>query len=149
MTLIRWDPFRNAYILEDHINRLFDDAFPGTKTSRDEIRKGAWRPPVDIFETRRSIVICAELPGINKEDVSVDVNGSILILKGERRVNPEVDDDLYFRRERKSGPFHRSFTLPVEIDTDGIAARFKDGVLEIELPRQKIIAPKTVSVKCG
>ncbi len=147
MTLIRWDPFKNAYILQDRINRLFDDAFPGTKLVDEDMHMGAWKPAVDIFDAGRCIVIHAELPGIKKEAVSVDVKGNVLTLKGRRSVNPEVRDDQYFRKERKYGPFHRAFSLPSEIDPDGITAKFKDGILEIEIPRLNDEASKQVSIK--
>ena len=146
MTLVRWDPLRNVSTLQERINRLFNDAFPSTTYPEDDISMSTWRPSVDIYDTEHSIVINVELPGINKESISVDVKGNFLTLRGERTDDREIIEERYYRRERSFGTFHRVFTLPSEIDPDKIKARFKDGVLEIEIPRPEAENPKKITV---
>lgn len=146
MTIVRWDPLRNVSTLQDRINRLFDDAFPTSKFLEDDISFSTWKPVVDIFDTNGSIVIHAELPGLKKEDVEVDVKGNLLTLRGERKLNTEIKEDRYYRRERNHGTFHRAFTLPSEIEPDKITAKFKDGILEIEIPKPDTEKPKQISV---
>jgi HSP20 family protein len=147
MTLVRWDPLRNLSTLQDRINRMFNDAFPSSKYMDDELALSGWKPVVDIYETKDSVVIHAELPGIKKEEVAVDVKGNVLTIKGERSFNKEVKEENYYRKERSYGSFHRAFTLPLEVDPDKIKAKFKDGVLEIEVPKPEAEKPKQITVK--
>ena len=147
MPLVKWDSLRNLSILQDRINHLFNDAFPGEKDIEANIDAGSWRPAVDIFHRDACLVIQAELPGLSKDNVSIEVKGSMLSLKGERPVDDTIRENNYFRRERSFGSFHRSFTLPNDIDPDHIMARFQDGILEIEMPRPKEEAPKQISIR--
>lgn len=146
MSVVRWDPFRNISTLQGRINSLFDESFPGTAMGREELGACAWRPNVDIYETETDIVVKAELPGVAKEDISVEVKDSILTLKGERRIDTRVDEDRYYRREICFGTFHRAFSLQTQVDPESIKARFKGGVLEIEIPKQEQEKPKQVAV---
>ena len=146
MAIIRWDPFRNVATLQDRINRLFEDSFPRSRDIDEDISMCEWKPSVDIYETEEGIVIKAELPGVNKEDVSVEVKNNILILKGERFVDKEIDEDKYYRRERCFGTFHRTFTLQDTVLPDKIKAKFRNGVLEIEVPKPEEEKPRQISV---
>ncbi len=146
MAIIRWDPFRNVATLQDRINRLFEDSFPRSRDIDEDISMCEWKPSVDIYETEEGIVIKAELPGVNKEDVSVEVKSNILILKGERFVDKEIDEDKYYRRERCFGTFHRTFTLQDTVLPDKIKAKFRNGVLEIEVPKPEEEKPRQISV---
>lgn len=145
MAIVRWDPFRNINTLQDRINRLFDDAFPHTP-EREEDMVCAWRPMVDIYETEAGIVIQADLPGVEKENVSVEVKDNVLTIQGERRDDRAAEDENYYRRERTCGSFQRSFTLRHAIPPDQIKASFKNGVLKIEIPRPEEEKPKQVTV---
>ena len=145
MSLVRWDPFRNIATLQDRINRLFDDAFPRPAGS-DEDLVCAWRPLVDIFETENGIVIQVDLPGVTKEDVSVEVKENVLTIQGERKIETQASDDQYYRRERSCGTFQRSFTMRSIIAPDKIKASFKNGVLKIEIPKPEEEKPRQVSV---
>ena len=146
MALVRWDPFRNVATLQDRINRLFEDAFPRSRDIDDDVSMCAWRPAVDIYETENGLVLKAELPGVKKEDVSVEIKDNILTLKGERVEDKQVDEDNYYRRERCFGTFQRSFNLEQSIQPEKIKAKFKDGVLEVEIPRPEEEKPKKISV---
>lgn len=145
MAIVRWDPFRNINTLQERINRLFEDAFPRT-TEREEDMVCAWRPMVDIYETEAGIVIQADLPGVEKEHVSVEVKDNILTIRGERRDDSAAEDENYYRRERRCGTFQRSFTLRSVITPDLIKASFKNGVLKIEIPKPEEEKPKQVTV---
>ncbi len=146
MTIVRWDPLRNVATLQDRINRIFNEAFADSKDFEDEVSMSTWRPVVDIFDTDNAIVIKAELPGIKKNDVSVDVKDNVLTIKGERSLTKEIKEENYYRKERSFGKFQRSFTLPEAIDPAGIKANFKNGVLEIEVPKAEEKKPKQISI---
>jgi HSP20 family protein len=149
MPLVRWDSLRNVSILQESINRLFHDAFPRSKWAGDGTHISVWRPVVDIFDRDQCLIIQAELPGLKREDVSIEVKERLLTIKGQRTPDKDIGHDRYYRRERSYGVFHRGFTLPPEIDPDHITARFHDGVLEIELPRPAEDQPKQISVTIG
>ena len=102
---------------------------------------------MDIFDKADSIIIHAELPGVTKDDVSIEVKENVLTLKGERVEVKEVNEDKYFRKERSFGSFYRAFTLPSTINPNSIKATFKDGVLEIEIPKPEEQKPKQVQIK--
>ena len=138
MTIVRWDPFRNMTTLQDRINRIFDETVSRSKDDYEvEVRQCDWRPVVDIFETEKGIVINAELPGVSKEDITLDVKQNILTLKGERKSDKEVSQENYYRMERCFGTFERAFTLPSTVDPANITANFKDGILRIEIPKSQ------------
>jgi HSP20 family protein len=148
MSLIRWDPFSNIATLQDRINRLFDDAFPRTAGDDDELSAGtAWRPYADIFETESGVTILMDLPGVDKENVSVEVKENILSITGSRACEEEVDESKYYRRERSVGSFKRSFGMRGTIAPDKIKASFKNGVLKIELAKPLEEKPRQVSVQ--
>ncbi len=145
MSLIRWQPYGAVANLQESINRLFSDTFPRT-LMHDDFVISAWKPVVDIFDKDHAIVIHAELPGVTKENVSIEIKENILTLKGERVENKEIKEDKYFRKERSFGSFERSFTLPSTINPENIKATFKDGILEIEIPKPDEKKPKMVQI---
>jgi HSP20 family protein len=146
MTLVRFDPFRGMATLQDRINRIFDDASFRSRDNEDEINLCAWKPAVDIYDNADNIVINAELPGVEKKDVTVEIKDNIITLKGERTINNEVKEENYYRKERCFGTFQRSFTLPDAFSSDKVKANFKDGVLKIEIPKPEEKKPKQISV---
>ena len=146
MSLGRWDPFKNIATLQDRINRLFDDAFPRSVDPDEDLSLCAWRPLVDIYEAETGIVIQVDLPGVRKQDVSVEVKENMLTIKGERMADTETDDNSYYRRERCCGTFQRSFAMRTMIAPDQIIASFKNGVLTIKVPKPEEQQPKQVSV---
>lgn len=146
MALVKWDPFKEVTTLQERINRLFEDAFPRTREREEDLSPGVWRPAVDIFEGETAVVLKAELPGIKKEDVSVEVKDNVLTIKGERKAESEIKEEKYYRRERTYGSFSRSFNLQYTVKPDKIKARFKDGVLVIEVPKPEEEIPKQINV---
>lgn len=145
MELVRWTPWRDMFTLRNRINNLFEDVFPPART-QDDASFWNWSPVVDIFEEKDQIVIKAELPGVEKKDISLDVKGRILTLRGERSSDREVSEESYYRRERVFGRFERAFTLPMEVSVDQVSADFKDGILKIEIPKPEEYKPKQIAI---
>jgi HSP20 family protein len=125
---------------------LFEDAFPRTAEGDEDLTASDWHPLVDIFETEQGVTIQVDLPGVDKEDVSVEVKENVLTIKGERKTDPAVADNRYYRRERSFGTFQRSFATHSVITPNNIKATFKNGVLKIEVPKPQEVKPKQVSV---
>jgi len=146
MAIVKWDPFATLPTLKDRINRIFEEAFPVSENN------GApsmcdWRPPVDTYEEGDTIVITAELPGVKKENVSIDLKDNTISISGERTLEENVSDKQYFRRERCHGKFFRAFSLPETADPDKIEASFKDGLLKILIRRSDKTLTKKVEIK--
>jgi len=140
----RWDPFRDVLSLQDRINRVFSD-YPLRWMGEEPV--GTWVPPVDIYERGDDLVVRAEMPGLNRDDIEVNVQSGTLTLKGERKRDQEYSDENVHRIERQYGSFARSFTLPTEVDASRIKAVYKDGVLEINLPKAEAAKPKKVEIR--
>ena len=152
MAIVRWEPFRNLVSLQDRMNRIFDDAARGARRPDEDddwALGGSWAPAVDIFEKDGNIVLKAELPGVEVKDVDIRVENNTLSLRGERKLENEVTRENYHRVERAYGSFARSFTLPNVVDTEKIKAEFKDGVLQLTLPKRDEAKPKQIQVSIG
>lgn len=149
MALMRWDPFRDLISLQDRMNRLFEDSLTRNRAQDESFTAGIWSPVVDVYETENEMVIKAELPGLTREDISIEIDGNKLTLRGERRFQKDIREENYHRIERSYGAFSRSFTLPVTIKEDKVSASFKDGVLEIAISTGDPGKPKTVKIKQG
>ena len=146
MTIVRWDPFRNVTTLQDRINRIFDETVSRSKDYDVEVRRCDWRPVVDIFDTEKAIVINAELPGVSRDSITLDVKENVLTLKGERKSDEDVSQESYYRMERCFGTFERAFTLPSMVDPEKITANFKDGILRIEIPKPQEKRPQQITI---
>jgi HSP20 family protein len=146
MAIVKWDPFATLPTLKDRINSIFEEAFP---VSEDEGEPGMcdWRPLVDTYEEGETIVIHVELPGVKKENVSVDLKDNIISISGERTVEDNISDKKYFRRERCHGSFHRAFTLPETTDPNRITASFKDGMLKILIHHSQETVTRKVEIE--
>ena len=138
MVLARWQPF-------DGLNG-FDETFGGHLTSQSSALD-TWYPPVDILESRDSYLIRAELPGLKKEDVKLEVREGALTLSGERNVDEPAEGVKYHRVERVAGKFFRSFYLPDTVKQDSIKATFRDGILEVHVPKTEEAKPKQIAIK--
>jgi HSP20 family protein len=152
MAIVRWEPFRDLVSIQDRMNRLFDDAFRSTQRTGAEddwALGGSWAPVVDIFEKDGNIVLKAELPGVDPKTVDIRVENNTLSLRGERKLENEVKRESYHRVERSYGTFARSFTLPNVVDTEKIKADFRDGVLQLTLPKREEAKPKQIQVQVG
>ena len=146
MNLVRWSPWREMEDFSDRVNRFFDGTLLPAAWLSEESGLRNWSPVVDIYDQDGNIVIKAELPGVDKKDIHVDVKDGVLTLAGERSYENEVKEENYHRKERALGKFQRSFTLAEDLDPDKIEADYKDGILKIEIPKPEEKKPKTISV---
>jgi len=147
MAIIRWtDPFRDVGTMQDRMNQIFGDLLDRDRGVEEMTGTGLWMPAVDIYETKDAVCVRAELPGVDKNAVSVGVKDGVLRLQGERKFDKEVKEEDYHRIERSYGMFHRSFTLPSSVDPEKIIARMKDGVLEIDLPKKEQAKPRQIKI---
>ncbi len=146
MELLRLNPTRNMFSLLQRNTHIFNDFFHPLLRDGGDARMLNWNPVVDIYDNEDNIVIKAELPGIDKKDIHLDVKDRVLILKGERLTDDEVKKEKYYRRERMFGKFERAFTLPADVDPDKIKADFKDGVLKIDIPKPEERKPRQITV---
>jgi HSP20 family protein len=129
------------------MNQLFSDVPTPGNVREEELIQSTWIPAVDIFETPEAIVLKAELPGITAQDISVEVKDNILTLKGEKKLEKETKEENYHRMERSFGSFQRAFTLPGTVQQEEATARFKDGILEIALPKVEEARPRKIKVE--
>jgi HSP20 family protein len=146
MQLIKWNPTRDLFNLRHNMHSLMDDFFYPRRRSFGDEGLWNWNPAVDIYEDANSIEVKAEIPGMDKEGITVDVKDRILTLKGERSEDKEVNEDNYYRKERTYGRFERAFTLPADVKADDIKAEYKDGVLKVIVPKPEVQKPKQITV---
>ena len=146
MNIVRWNPWREMSALPHRINDFFNEPLFRLSGEGEDLSLGTWFPAVDMFDDDDKIVIKAELPGMDKKDISVDIENRVLTLSGERNYDNEVKEDSYYRRERATGRFKRSFHLPADVDADQIKADFKDGVLKVEIQKPDEQKPKQITV---
>jgi len=149
MALIRWsprrdlwDPFTQLSEIQDEVNRLFD-----TSLQRRTGWEGFFTPAVDLVEEKDRLTLKADLPGLTKDDVSVSVQDNYLTIKGEKKHEAETKDANRYLSERVYGQFTRTIELPTTVDAKKIEARFKDGVLQVTLPKTEEAKPKQIEVK--
>jgi HSP20 family protein len=152
--LARWEPFgsirrRGDFFneltgMQQEMNRLFDEFFGERRT---EMGEGTWLPAVDVSETDGEMVVRAELPGMSKDNIELSLQDNVLTLKGEKKQEKKEDEENYHRVERNYGSFTRSFTLPATVDQNNIQAIFKDGILEIVLPKAEEAKQKKIAVE--
>lgn len=146
MALVRWNPMRNLLSLQEEMNRLFDEFFRSGNGKETSWGLRTWTPSVDIYETDDALVFEAELPGMSKDDVNIEIHNNTLILRGQRKHEAEVKDEHYHRVERAYGTFQRSFVLPTTVDQEKVQATYRDGVLELRLPKLETAKPKRIAI---
>src|SRR5437773_11659207 len=141
-TLERWEPLRSLGDIQGEVNRLFDGFFgrPATVAAGERL----WAPLVDMSETKDDLLVMFELPGVREKEVSVSIMGDVLTVKGERKL--EREDEDYHRLERVYGKFERSIPLPSPVQVDKVTATYRDGVLEIRLPKVEAVKPKEIKI---
>jgi HSP20 family protein len=143
MELVRWEPFAGLGDARSIFNDLFDQNF-GHSWTRPSNSK--WYPAVDVLESKDSYLIRAELPGMKKEDIKVEVKDGVLTLSGERKAEQPAEGVEYRHSERVAAKFWRSFSLPETVKLDAIEAAYKDGVLEIRVPKAEEAKPRQIEV---
>lgn len=146
-----WDPWKEFDSLQRRINRVFEETMRALSpvVGGEELERGVWSPAVDIYETGESFVIRADLPGVSKDDIHIEVKDNVLVLRGEKKFEEKVSRDNYIRIERSYGSFVRSFTLPQNVDADKIKAHYKDGVLEVTIPKKEEAKPRQIKVEAS
>ncbi len=138
MAIIRWDPFREMTQLQNRFDKLFE-AVGG--------RQESWLPAVDVFDTKDAVVLKAELAGMDPADIQIEVEDNVLTIKGERRFEEKVDEERYYRVERRFGSFQRSLALPLGVKSDEIDASYDEGILTVTVPKAEQERPKRIEVQ--
>ncbi len=138
-------PMRNPFSFHNEMGRIFGDLFASDEGGTDA-EETAWIPTVDISETENGYEIRAELPGVSEDDINVSVTDNVLTVKGEKRQEAETEGKNYRRVERRYGSFQRRFTLPSEVKTDDIKAKFSDGVLALSIPKSEAVKPTEIPI---
>jgi len=136
MAILRWDPLRDLSLLQERFDRFFEGAVTSEGAGRAEA-PGPCLPAVDIYETASYLVFQVEIPGVRPEEIAVEIQNDLLVLRGERRMEKEVGQEHCLRMECAYGPFRRSFPLPPALSKEGIRARLDRGVLEIRIPKAR------------
>jgi len=154
MSLTRWNPARelatwpsDIFSMQRDINRLFDNFFRGDRTPEESTSLSLWTPAVDIEEREDAYSVKVELPGVSKEDVKITLESNTLTIRGDKKQEKEEKGKNYHRVERSYGSFQRSFALPSTVKAEKIDASYKDGILEITLPKAEEAKPKQIEVK--
>lgn len=147
MAVDRWTPMQPFLPLQQEMNRVFNEFFRGGAGEEGSWGQYTWTPPVDIYETNDALVFTADLPGVSKDDVSIEVHQNTLTLRGEREHAAEVKDDRYHRVERAYGPFQRSFVLPTMVNQEKVEATYRDGILELRLPKLETAKPRRIAIQ--
>jgi HSP20 family protein len=148
MAMVRFDPFRDIAVLQDRMNRLFNDVY-NPRQSDDLLNRGTWTPAVDIYEADGKLVLKAELPDMRREDIDVSVENHTLTITGERKLDQEIKQENFHRIERAYGSFVRSFSLPNTVDAAKIAAEYKNGVLTVKLPVREEAKPRQIQIEAA
>jgi len=151
MALERGRPFGGAVSrwegvtdIQQEVNRLFDNFFG--RPAMMQTGERLWQPLADMYETKDDLFVTFEVPGVREKDVNVSITGDLLTVRGERKWDKEQKDESYHRLERVYGKFERSVALPVPVQADKVKATYRDGVLEIKLPKADEIKPKEIKI---
>jgi HSP20 family protein len=146
MTIKKWDPFRDLIDITHDMDRFFED-YLSYRLRHPYSYRGVWSPVVDMYETGDEIMVLAELPGMKKEDLIVEVEDNHLILRGERQFKRDVKNESYHRIERPHGEFFRALRLPAAIQKDQIKAEYREGVLSVILLKTEPSTARNIEIK--
>jgi HSP20 family protein len=147
MALVKWDPARELDLLQGDMNRLFDTFFQGRGLNGAAANGSRrWIPPMDLAETDEEFVLRADLPGLDREDLEIEVKDNVLTISGERQAEHEDRKEGYHRVERSFGRFSRSLDLPDGIDATAVTAGFERGVLEVRIPKPEERQPTKIQI---
>jgi HSP20 family protein len=150
MALIRWEPVTELNTIQNEMNRLFNTFFDQpAPTGRGGAPNRRWIPAMDLVETADHYVLRADLPGLDDDDVNIQLEDNVLTISGERKTQHEQHEEGYYRIERAFGNFARSLTLPDGIDPDAVQGHFDRGVLEIRIPKPEQKKPRQVQIALG
>jgi len=145
MTLTKWKPFDDLLSLHNQIHRFFDEDYY-KEGDKPRNAMSTWYPIADIFEDKEGYVFKLEVPGLNKEEIDIEICDNTLSIKGEKKEEKEVSRENFHRIERFTGKFNRSFTLPKDVDSGKINAAMKDGILELRIPKTEEKKAKMIPI---
>jgi len=140
------NPFAELENLQREMNRLFDFSLARTGCDDTSLLGGQWAPAIDIYDSKDSLVVKADLPGLSKDEIDVSIQDNVLTISGEKKRESKVTENDFLRTERFYGSFHRAVTLPAEVDRSKVQANFRDGVLELTLPKKEDAKPKQIKI---
>src|SRR5262244_3063225 len=146
VSIDKWEPFRGMSDIQGEVNRIFDPfrGRPSVSGAGSAVRM--WAPVLDMHETKDDLVLNFELPGVTDKDVSLSITGDLLTLKGERATNRDLKNESVSHVERVYGKFERSVQLPMPVQADKVKATYRDGVLEVKLPKAEEVKPKEIKI---
>jgi HSP20 family protein len=148
MAMIRYEPWALVNQLQNEINRLFETrAGAGAGEDNSTVVTSHWMPAVDIREDADRFVLFADIPGVDPKDIEITMEKGVLTIRGERKIDSDEQPEAYKRVERARGTFYRRFGLPDSADPERIAARGKNGVLEITIPKHERVQPRKIAVE--
>ena len=142
-TMNRWEPTRGSMTLQDQLSRVFGEV---PERTGEESNLTAWAPAVDIYETENDLVIKADLPEVDPQNLDIRVANNILTIRGERKFDKKVDEQNYLRIERAYGAFTRSFSLANSVKSEEIKAEYQNGALTLHIPKREEAKPKQIKV---
>jgi HSP20 family protein len=145
MAIVRWEPFRELAALQSEMSRWMNQITPGTVGGNGQ-SSSSWLPAVDVWETDGELVLSFDLPGIPEDKISVELDDNVLTVSGERERTQETSGERFYRYERRFGTFSRSVTLPQGVNESEIKADYKDGVLEVRVPKPEEPKPKRIEI---
>jgi HSP20 family protein len=147
MAIVRWEPFRELAALQNEMGRWMNQVAGGTPGGTgDGGQSSAWLPAVDVWETDRELVLSFDIPGIPEDKISVELEDNTLTVSGERERSQEESGERFYRYERRFGTFARSVTLPQGVNEEQIQADYRDGVLEVRVPKPEEQKPKRIQI---
>lgn len=153
MALVPWreenfwgNPFGELEKIQDEMNKLFNFSLARRPYKGLDLLEGAWSPAVDVYDSKDNIIVKADIPGMKKDEISVSVQGNILVIRGEKKHENKTKTGNFIRTERFYGGFNRAISLPAEIDPAKVSANYKEGVLELTLPKREDSKPKQIAI---
>ena len=141
-----WDPFRDLEAIQNEMNKMFNSSLVRWGDRDVGLLEGAWSPAIDIFDSKDNVMVKADIPGMKKDEIEVSVHGDTLIIKGEKKQEKEVKERDYVRTERFYGFFNRAMSLPAAVDASKVNATYKNGVLELVLPKKEESKSKQLKI---
>jgi HSP20 family protein len=142
-----WDPFSWLSDFRSELDNVFVKSLVPRRAAAGEAWQGNWLPAVDVMEDKEKITVKADLPGLKKDEIDISLNGDILTITGEKKSEEEIKEKNYYRAERYYGTFRRSIVLPASVQEGKIKASYKEGVLQVELPRKKETRGKKIRIE--
>jgi HSP20 family protein len=138
--------FQDIENLHTELSRLLNLPFARRPLQERGLLEGIWSPAIDVYESKENILVIADIPGVTRDDIEVTVEGDTLIIKGAKKLDEKSEEQERIRAERFYGSFNRALTLPGEIDAARVTATYRNGVLELTLPKKEEYTPKQIKI---